>query len=347
MNLLDRLSKVGSLDSMRLSESAIFNNKDFISTKIKLLNMALSGAIDGGLTSGLTVIAGPSKHFKSLMSLLLVKAYLDKYPDSVCLFYDSEFGITPSYLSSLDLDPKRFLHVPVVHIEQLKFDIAARLDEIKRGDKVIIFIDSIGNLASKKEVDDALEGKSVADMSRAKALKSLFRIITPHLTIKDLPCVVVNHTYKEIALYPKDVVSGGTGGYYAANTIWIISRSQEKEGTEVIGYNFTIGVEKSRFVKEKSKFPITVTFDGGINEWSGLMDIALETGHCNKPKNGWYTRTFVEADKNWRLDDTNCAEFWNPILNDTTFAKAIELKYTLGAKHTYIPTDKYDEEKDV
>ncbi len=36
---------------------------------------------------------------------------------------------------------------------------------------VIIVVDSVGNLASKKEVDDALEGKSVADMTRAKQMK--------------------------------------------------------------------------------------------------------------------------------------------------------------------------------
>ncbi|MEK9700023.1 MAG: hypothetical protein VW270_29860, partial [Candidatus Poseidoniales archaeon] len=85
------------------------------------------------------------------------------------------------------------------------------------GDKVIIIIDSIGNLASKKEVEDALDGKSVADMSRAKQMKSLFRMVTPHLTMKDIPMVVVNHTYKEIGMFPKDIVGGGTGSYYSAD----------------------------------------------------------------------------------------------------------------------------------
>ena len=85
------------------------------------------------------------------------------------------------------------------------------MNGLERGDHVMVIIDSVGNLASKKEVDDALEGKSVADMTRAKQMKSLFRMITPHLTIKDIPAVVINHTYKEIGLFPKDIVSGGTG----------------------------------------------------------------------------------------------------------------------------------------
>ena len=127
----------------------------------------------------------------------------------------------------------------------------------------MIVVDSVGNLASKKEVEDASEGKSVADMTRAKQMKSLFRMVTPHLTIKDIPMVVVNHTYSEIGLFPKQIVSGGTGLIYSADNIFIIGRQQEKDGNEVTGFNFIINVEKSRFVREKSKIPIEVSFEGG------------------------------------------------------------------------------------
>ncbi len=125
-------------------------------------------------------------------------------------------------------------------VEQLKFDIMKQLTGLERGDRVMIVIDSIGNLASKKEVEDALDQKSVGDMTRAKQIKSLFRMVTPHLTLKDIPMVVVNHTYKEIGLYPKDIVGGGTGSYYSADNIYILGRQQEKDGTDLIGYNFII-----------------------------------------------------------------------------------------------------------
>jgi len=72
-------------------------------------------------------------------------------------------------------------------------------------------------------------------MSRANQIKSLFRMITPHLTIKDIPMIVVNHTYKEIGMFPKDIVGGGTGSYYSADTIWILGRQQDNTGTEVTG----------------------------------------------------------------------------------------------------------------
>jgi RecA/RadA recombinase len=328
MSLMDKLAKVGSIKAGSLADSVLFNKKDLIQTSVPIINIALSGKLDGGLSSGLTVIAGLSKHFKSNLGLIMVKAYMKQYPESICMFYDSEFGVTPEYIQANGIDPNRVLHIPIEHVEQLKFDISKRLEGISRGDKVIIFIDSVGNLASKKEVEDALDEKSVADMSRAKAMKSLFRIITPHLTTKDLPCIVVNHTYKELGLYPKDIVAGGTGLYYSANAIWIIGRSQEKDADGIQGYNFTINIEKSRMVKEKSKCTFQVLFDSGISRWSGLMDIGIELGYTSKLKNGWYTRTGDE--KNYRFADTLNKEFWLPILTDKEFQTAVQARYQLG-----------------
>jgi RecA/RadA recombinase len=265
----------------------------------------------------------------------MAKSYMDKYPDAALLFYDSEFGTPQSYFDSFGIDTERVLHTPVTDVEQLKFDIMQQLSGIERNEKIMIVIDSIGNLASKKEVEDAMDGKSVADMSRAKQMKSLFRMVTPHLTMKDIPMVVVNHTYMEIGLYPKAIVGGGTGSYYSADNIFILGRQQEKDGTELMGYNFIINVEKSRYVREKSKIPVTVMFDGGISKWSGLLEMALESGHVVKPSNGWYSRvdlsTGVIEDKKWRIKDTDSKEFWMQVLTDKSFQDWVVKNYQVSA----------------
>ena len=335
MSILDKIKKNSSIkESAILSKSKFFTQKDMIPTSVPIINVALSGRLDGGLTPGLTMWAGPSKHFKTAFSLLMAKSYLDKYPDAALLFYDSEFGTPQSYFDSFGIDTNRVLHTPLTDIEQLKFDVMQQLTSLERDDKLIIIIDSIGNLASKKEVDDALEGKSVADMSRAKQVKSLFRMVTPHLTMKDIPMVVVNHTYMEIGMFPKAIVGGGTGSYYSADNIFILGRQQEKEGTEVVGYNFIINVEKSRYVKEKSKIPVSVSFDGGISRWSGLLDIALDGGFVVKPSNGWYSKVDddgVIEDKKYRIKETDTADFWLPILKSKKFQKFVADKYQIAS----------------
>jgi RecA/RadA recombinase len=279
--------------------------------------------------------AGPSKHFKTAFSLLMAKSYMDKYEDAALLFYDSEFGTPQSYFDSFGIDTNRVIHTPLTNVEQLKFDIMQQLDGVERGDHLIIVIDSIGNLASKKEVEDAMEGKSVGDMTRAKQMKSLFRMITPHLNLKDIPLVVVNHTYMEIGLYPKAIVGGGTGSYYSADNIFILGRQQEKDGTELMGYNFIINVEKSRYVREKAKIPVTVMFDGGISKWSGLLEMALESGHVVKPSNGWYSRvdksTGEIEEKKWRIKDTDSKEFWLQVLMDKSFQQWVTENYQISS----------------
>ena len=336
MSTLDKIKKNSSVkESAILSKSKFFTNKDMITTSVPIINVALSGKLDGGLTPGLTMWAGPSKHFKTAFSLLMAKSYLDKYKDAALLFYDSEFGTPQSYFDSFGIDTNRVLHTPLTDIEQLKHDIMQQLTQLERGDKLIVVIDSIGNLASKKEVDDAVEGKSVADMSRAKQVKSLFRMVTPHLNLKDIPMIVVNHTYMEIGMFPKAIVGGGTGSYYSADNIFIIGRQQEKEGTEVVGYNFIINVEKSRYVKEKSKIPVTVSFDGGISRWSGLLDIAIESGHVIKPSNGWYSKVDKETgeveEKKYRIKDTDTKDFWLPIITSKSFQTYVEEKYRVAS----------------
>ena len=178
--------------------------------------------------------------------------------------------------------------------------------------------------------------KSVADMSRAKQLKSLFRIVTPHLNLKDIPMVCVNHTYKEIGMFPKDIVSGGTGAYYSADAIWIIGRQQEKDGTEIAGYHFVINIEKSRYVREKSKLPITVTFEGGITKWSGLLDVAEQLGYIRKPKVGWYEAINpntgeVLTESLLRAKQINeDGQFWSMLLEKTNFANAVKDRFAVG-----------------
>jgi len=222
--IMDKLKKNSRIkETAILSKSKLFSNKEMVTTPVPMINVALSGDPDGGLSSGLTVLAGPSKHFKTSFGLLMAAAYLDKYEDAVLLFYDSEFGSPQQYFKSFGIDTSRVLHTPITNVEELKFDLVNQLENIERDDKVIIMIDSIGNLASKKELEDALNEKSVADMTRAKALKGLFRMITPYLTLRDIPLLAVNHTYQEIGLFPKAIVSGGTGIYYSSDNIWIMN----------------------------------------------------------------------------------------------------------------------------
>lgn len=352
MSLVERLKKQSKNKfSAILSESLFFNETEMVETPIPMINVALSGKLNGGISPGLTILAGVSKHFKSGFALLMAASYLKKYDDAVLLFYDSEFGAPQSYFKNFGIDTSRVLHTPVMNIEQLKFDLIGQLEELDRKDKVIIIIDSLGNIASKKEVEDAINEKSVADMTRAKAMKSLFRMITPYLCMKDIPMFGIAHTYKDTSsFFPTDIVGGGTALTYAANDVWIIGRQTDKDGKDVQGYHFVINIAKSRTCKEKSKIPISVSFKRGVEKWSGLLECGLESGYIKKPKNGWYAVYDNPNDedsmigKMVRAKDTNTKEFWGYLLNKEEFREWIERKYSLSTGEEIIINDGEEDE---
>lgn len=348
LELLQKLKKQSKLDRVNiLSKSDYFEDTQPIKTQVPILNVALGGNLNGGIEPGITLWAGESKHFKTSYVLLCLKSFLESDSEAIGIWFDSEFGSQPAYFKSFGIDTDRILHVPIMNIEELKFEIMNQLDNIKRGDKVMMCVDSLGNLASKKEVEDAINEKSVADMTRAKSGKSLFRMITPLLRSKDIPFMAIQHIYQTQEMYAKNIVSGGKGQYYSADNIFIIGRQQEKDSEGIAGYNFVINVEKSRKVKEKKKFMINVLYDKGINKWSGLLDLALEGKFVVKPKMGWYAKVNSETgeveSKNYREAQTNTKEFWEPILNNPKFNEWIKDNYMIASKDMIATDDSIEE----
>jgi hypothetical protein len=155
--------------------------------------------------------------------------------------------------------------------------------------------------------------------------------------------LAINHTYKEIGLFPKDIVSGGTGIMYSADNVWILGRRQNKTGTEVTGYDFVINVEKSRYVREKSKIPVSVSWDGGVQRYSGLLDLGIAGGFVIKPSNGWYVRVDKSTGEmvggKLREKETMTPEFWDPIFKDTDFKEFVRSSYQIGGESMDLDLD--------
>ena len=77
-----------------------------------------------------------------------------------------------------------------------------------------------------------------------------------------------------------------------------------------------------------------MTFEGGINRWSGLLEMALASGHVVKPSNGWYQKVNVETgeiyEKKYRASETNTADFWKDIINDQTFKDWVKRTFRIA-----------------
>ena len=352
MSLLKRLieSNAKGVDEAVLTESDFYTRGDeqFVTTPLPTFNIALSGNIKGGLTPGITIAAGESGTGKSLLGLVAAKAFLDKFKEGVVLFYDSEGGLPAASMRAMGIDVNRIIHIPVYHVEQLKFDLVQRFETVTSKDKVFVLVDSLGLLASKKEVEDAENEKSVADMSRAKAIRSMFRIVLPHFTNKGIYSYWVAHTYDEQGLFPKKILGGGTAVKLVANLVMVFSKSQEKDGTDLAGFNINISIMKSRFIKEKARLSMLLRFDGGFDQFSGIVDLGVECGLIIKPSNGYYqlvdteTGELLHGGKKFRLKEIQSAEYLVPVMRSEKFKRYVRDEYCLANDDKQTMVEQFD-----
>ena len=161
-------------------------NIEMLDTGIYILNAALCGDLKGGILSNrITTFAGDSGVGKSFLCYNLVKSNQEKGWNTI--YIDTEQSINLEQLPNygIDVNPDKFTLIRTNIIEDIKKFLTQLLDTLKEEkekgndfDKTMIILDSVGMLGSRKEVEDALNNKEAADMTRAKTLASLFRIIS-------------------------------------------------------------------------------------------------------------------------------------------------------------------------
>ena len=289
MSIFDTLAKEAKNDYAKLvSDGLITGDKQgFIGTGSYILNAQLSGSIYGGIPDNrVTAIAGEQATGKTFYAIGIAKDFLDNNEDGAVFYFDSEAAATTDLFKDRGLDPDRVWHFPVDTIEEFRTQMIRILDNLLKtpeGDRkpLLIVLDSLGMLASAKELDDALADKQVRDMTKSQTIKSVFRIITSKLGKLKIPMIVTNHTYKTMNPYgePSDM-GGGSGLKYAASTIMTLTKSKEKDTSkEVIGNIIKVKTYKSRLTKENTQIATRLFFDKrGLDKYYGLLELGEKHG---------------------------------------------------------------------
>lgn len=284
MNMLSDILKTVGKEYATLA-SEIRETERFVDTGSYIFNALISGSIFGGVSGNkITGIAGESSTGKTFFALAVVKNFLDSNPTGVCLYFDSESAITKKLLVERKIDVNRLVVLDVVTIEDFRtkclksIDLYGKKPEAERIPMLFV-LDSLGMLPTNKEVEDTLNDKQIRDMTKAQLVKGTFRMLTVKLGRANVPLIVTNHTYATMSLYGGPEVSGGSGFKYAPSTIVMLSKSKEKDGTEIVGNIIKAVTYKSRFSKENQKVEIRLFYDErGLDKYYGLPQLAAEAG---------------------------------------------------------------------
>lgn len=290
LSIIDKINP----DAANLSENSLSNVNDYIDTGNYSLNAIISGSVYGGVPVGRVCgFFGPPATGKTLIANKIVANAQKKGFRPV--YFDSEQALDKQVAIRLGCDADKIKHVPVEIIEDCKnqiFQVLTKAIEMGLKKKLIICIDSLGALNTNKELNDSLENKNAADMGlRAKQLKSMLLKLTYRAAKSETPIIFTNHIYDNPGdLYPSMVKkqAGGMGPLFIASLLVQLSstniKSSEDKGEvgklsdKVSGTNLRAFITKNRFVPPYLNTEMYLNFKSGLDRYSGLLQLALNTG---------------------------------------------------------------------
>jgi RecA/RadA recombinase len=328
-------------DAAVLDAATLSTADDWIDTGSYALNAIISGSMYKGIPGGrITGFAGPSMAGKTLiMNKIMANAQKKGY---IPVIWDSEVAVDKKSAEGAGMDTSRVKYYPVETIEDCRNQMCAFLDNVIKADnpdlKFIIAIDSLGNLASAKEIKDTAAGKDAADVGqRAKAIKSMMRTLTYKAAKAKVPVLFSNHVYEGMEMFPTLVKSqsGGKGPIYLASVLVQLSTRNEKssenpnEQSVAIAHNIsgvTLGAltVKNRFVPSYLKTELYLNFKTGLDKHTGLFEIAEAFGVIDKPGR---TVMYKGESLGYRKDLENNPNFWEKIMPDLETALQDKLCY--------------------
>ena len=288
MGFLDTVIKdSGNEFASKVSDGvAAGDTSSFVDTGSYIFNAVVSGSLFGGIPSNkVTALAGESSTGKTFFALSVVRNFLDNNSNGGVIYFESESALSKDMIESRGIDSSRMVIFPVATIEEFRTQATRIVDKYMKEPKekrqpLMFVLDSLGMLSTSKEMDDISNDKQVRDMTKSQLIKGAFRVLTLKLGQAGIPMLVTNHTYDVIGSYvPAKEMGGGAGLKYAASTIIFLTKSKEKEGTDLVGNIIKCESKKSRFTKEGSKVATRLFFDErGLDRYYGLLELGEKYG---------------------------------------------------------------------
>lgn len=281
-DLDNKLSKIAPYGSI-VTKNSFSKIDEWIPTGNYMLNAQITGSLFGGIPNCRSVLlAGDSGTGKTFLSLNICREAQQLGYDII--YCDSEVAVDEEIFVKFGMDPNRVRYQPVSTVQEFSVfannlcqSLKDARDSGSEVPKVMLVLDSLGNLASSKEKADQVSGHQVRDMTKQQIIRTMFRTLTVDLAAEKVPFLITNHTYSSIGLFASKEISGGGGVMFNPSIILMLSKAKLDEkkdtakdsGMRSTGIIVTSNVRKNRFAKP---IPIKfhISFFGGMNGYTGL-----------------------------------------------------------------------------
>lgn len=281
-----------------VKESSHIDVSDLVPMGSTLLNLAMSGSIEGGAKKGTMVnIIGGSHGGKSILALTSFAEtnMKESFDDYIFIYDDVEhansfdmnylFGEkTANRVQSARPDKEDHYSQTVQHFQ------ANLTHYLKKNNPFIYVLDSYDALDAledqkkTEEMVDAIE-KDKKDnvgtygMAKAKAGSGILRNITSGLSKSKSVLFIVSQTRDNVdpRSFSKETRSGGRAlKFYASHEMWMASIKPIKRKETVIGSTVKVKITKNKLTGKVREVEFDIYYDYGIDDIGSCIDYLIK-----------------------------------------------------------------------
>lgn len=222
-------------------------------------SLALDHAIGiGGLPSNRVIeIVGPEGAGKSVLSFLIIKSFLLKYPDKCAIVCDMEHRITAPWIEAL-IGEELIDRVIILWPDNAEESTDMYLDCVKSGNVCVFSYDSIGGSPSQRVTDKSATvgniGGNALAMTRFAQFASIYSDKYKCLTI------CINQIRDDMSGYNRLISPGGHGLKHAYSLRIHLKPGKDKFYDEIGGEKIQVGnTVVAKIIKNSLAVPYRAT----------------------------------------------------------------------------------------
>lgn len=277
--------------------------KDFVSTGIDILDLAISNRPRGGIACGrLTELNGLQGTGKSLIAAHMM-ANVQKEGGVACLL-DTENAVNEEFFRAIGLNINDLVYRQPKTVEEIFETIETIIEIVRKKNKidkkVIIVVDSITAAPTKSAIEANYDKQGYPD--KARIISDALTKIVGMIGRNKIALVCTNQLRMKMnapAFSDPYTISGGLSmPFYMSTRVRLTMKSKLKnKEDDVIGVRVNAYVEKNRIASPYKRVDFDIYFDRGVDNDTSNLAYLRKRGIIDK------TKYVDNAGKEWRITE--------------------------------------------